>query len=162
MSGIDLHIGRRSAAVAVAGIAMTLAFGGSAYAYFTTGGSGSGSATVGVGNTIKSTAVTPASGFLFPSTTANGSLALTFTSPLNATVTGIAKDADRTITSSVAGCENFIELSSIIGLSIAVVAPGPTATTTLPNRVRMLIDAPANCQGATFTIPVVLTAQETP
>ena len=157
-----MGLGGKSAALAAAAVAATAILGGSAHAYWTNTGAGTGSATAGAGLTIKSTAVIPSSGLLFPSLTPNGSLALTFTSPVNATVTGIAKNPSQNITSSVAGCAAFIELNPITGLNIPVVAPGPTATTTLTNRVRMLIDAPANCQGATFTIPVVLTAQETP
>ncbi len=163
MTRIRIGAGRTAVVAAVAAVTViALLSGGSAFAYWKTTGSGSGTAKVGVGQTIRSTAVTPATGLLFPSTTPNGSLALTFTTPVNAIVTGIAKDPARPVVSSVAGCAVFLEMPAITGLNISVTAPGPSPVTTLPNRVRLLMDTPANCQGSTFTIPVVLTTQEAP
>ncbi|GAA0615748.1 hypothetical protein GCM10009547_17140 [Sporichthya brevicatena] len=160
MTRLRIRAGRTAVVAAVT--AGALLSTGTAFAYWKATGSGSGTAKVGVGQTIRANAVTPATGLLFPSTTPNGSLALTFTTPVNALVTGIAKDPARPVISSVTGCGAFLDMPAVTGLSIAVTAPGPSPVTTLPNRVRLLMDTPANCQGATFTIPVVLTTQETP
>jgi hypothetical protein len=166
MSWINARSGRRTAAVA-AGVAATMLFGGSAYAYFSTTGSGSGTASVGQGKTVKSVAATATSGLVYPSTTYKGTLHLTFTATVNAKVTGVARDASRAITvsgglgGSPACAGSDITLSPSTGLNINLTANTPF-TTSIPGVVAMSINAPNSCQGATFTIPVILTAQETP
>jgi hypothetical protein len=162
---ISARTGRRSAVVA-AGVAATMLFGGSAYAYFTTTGTGSGTAKLGQGSTVKSVAATATSGLLHPSTTYKGTLHLTFTSTVNAKVTGVARDPGRSITVSgglggTPACTgSSITLSPSTGLNINLTANTPF-TTSIPGVVAMAIDAPNSCQGAEFVIPVILTAQET-
>lgn len=155
-----LRISRRKRRLAIlAGLGAAVVVAGSASAFWSNSGNGTGNAQVGLGNTIKATADIPGSGFLFPSTSPNGTLALTLTSPVDALVTNVAKDSDRDITSSVANCEDYIEMNAF-AVNIAVSAGVPLGPLTFANKVRMLLDAPANCQGATFEIPVFLTAQE--
>ncbi len=132
MTRINGRNGRRAAAVA-AGVATSLIVGGSAYAYFTGTGSGAGAAKVGVGDTILSVAVDPTTGPLFPSNPGGykGDLRLTFTSPVAATVTGIARDMSRSVmvNGGVVGptpcLGTVITLDTITGLNISVPAtPG--------------------------------------
>lgn len=167
MSWINARAGRRGAAVTAAGMAGVLVFGGSAYAYFATTGSGTGSATVGLGKTVKSIPATATTGLLYPSTSYKGTLHLTLTATTNATVTGVARDASRaiTVTGGLGGTPacagSDIALDPKTGLTISLSANTPS-TESIPGVVPMRIDAPNSCQGATFTIPVILTAQETP
>jgi hypothetical protein len=166
MSGISLRTGRRSAIIA-AGVAAAMMFGGSAYAFFTTTGSGTGTAKLGQGATVKSVAATATSGLVHPSTTYKGTLHLTFTSTVNAKVTGVARDPGRaiTVTGGLGGTPactgSVITVSPATGLNINLTANTPL-TTSIPGVVAMAIDAPNSCQGAVFTVPVILTAQETP
>ncbi len=158
--------GRRSAIVA-ATAAGAMLFSGSAYAFFTTTGSGTGTAKLGQGAVVKSVAATATSGLLHPSTTYKGTLHLTFTATVNAKVTGVARDPDRAITVSggiggTPACTgSSITLSPSTGLNINLTADTPL-TTSIPGVVAMAIDAPNSCQNAVFVIPVILTAQETP
>lgn len=167
MSWINARTGPRSAVVAAAGIAGTLVLGGSAYAYFTTTGTGTGTASVGLGKNVTSVAATATSGLVYPSTTYKGTLHLTLTATTNAKVTGVARDASRAITvsgglgGSPACAGSDITLSPATGLNINLTANTPL-TTSIPAVVAMSINAPNSCQGAIFTIPVILTAQETP
>ena len=166
MSRLNARTGRRGAVVA-AGVAASLLFGGSAYAFFTTNGSGSGTAQVGLGKTVKSVTATATSGLVYPSTTYKGTLHLTLTATVNAKVTGVARDPGRAITVSgglggtPACAGSDITLSPATGLNINLTANTPL-TTSIPGVVAMSINAPNSCQGAIFTIPVILTAQETP
>lgn len=164
MTRINGRNGRRAAAVA-AGVATSLIVGGSAYAYFTGTGSGAGAAKVGVGDTILSVAVDPTTGPLFPSSPGGykGDLRLTFTSPVAATVTGIARDMSRSVmvNGGVVGptpcLGTVITLDTITGLNISVPATPGSFTTTIMGVVSMAFNAPASCQNASFSIPVILT-----
>lgn len=166
MSWINARTGRRTAVIA-AGVAASVALSGSAYAFFTTTGTGSGSATVGQGKTVRSVAATATSGLVYPSTTYKGTLHLTLTATVNAKVTGVARDPGRaiTVTGGLGGTPactgSVITVSPATGLNITLTANTPL-TTSIPGVVAMAIDAPNSCQGAVFTVPVILTAQETP
>lgn len=167
MNFLNVLTKRRTAVVAVVAAGALLS-GGSAYAFFTTTGSGSGTAKVGLGKTVKSVAVVPSTGLLHPSTTYKGDLRLTLTANgANAKVTGVAQDPSRAVTVSggiggTPACSGTsVTLSPVSGLNINLTANTPF-TTQLTGVVAMAIDAANSCQGAEFVIPVILTAQETP
>lgn len=156
--------GRRRAAVAV-GIAAALGVAGSSYAYFTTTGSGTGTAKVGVGNTILSVEATVTTGLLWPSNTYKGDLHFTLSSPVNAHVTGIAKDPGRsiTVTGGTGGsptCTGSVITLTPAVLNINLVAGNPF-TTSVAGVVQMDFTAPSSCQNASFTIPVIVTGTAT-
>ena len=164
---------RRRKVAVVAGLSAAVLVAGTASAYWKTTGTGSGSAKVGVGQTILSVSATVTTGLLYPSTTYKGDLFLTLSSPVNAKVTGIARDPSRAITVSggVGGSPACtatvpvtnaptIVLTATTGLNINLTANTPF-TTSLAAKVAMDFDAPSSCQNATFTIPVILTGTAT-
>jgi hypothetical protein len=156
---------RRLAVIAATTCAVSVLTTAGAAAYFTTSGTGSGTATVGLGTTVRSVAATATTGLLYPSTTYKGTLHLTLTATTNAKVTGVAVDPSRLITVSgglggtPACAGSHITIDGSTGLNFDLTA-NTASTRSIPGVVAMKIDAPNSCQGATFTVPVILTAQE--
>jgi hypothetical protein len=153
---------RRIAVIAGTTCAASVLATGGASAYFTTTGDGSGTAKVGVGSTILSVEATVTTGLLWPSNTYKGDLHFTLSAPVNAHVTGIAKDPARsiTVTGGIGGpgaaCAGSVVTVTPAVLNVNLTANAPF-TTSAPAVVQMAFTAPSSCQTASFQIPVIVT-----
>ncbi len=132
-----------------------------AYAYFTSSGHGTGSASVGSMQTvtISSTTVSPATPLL-PG--GSGDVTLKVTNPNGFAVTLVSVVGNGTITadSGHPGCTTTgVTFSSQVGLSDNIAADS-TAAIDLPGAASMSTASSAGCQGATFSIPVTITVQQ--
>lgn len=129
-----------------------------AFAAWTVSGSGTGSAKATSAVALTATGVTPTAD-LYPGKT-NGDAKLTIdnTNPFDVEVTDIARSG--AITSSAGGACNAdtgVTFTDQSGLTLSVPA-GTSQTFTLSGVVAMDNTSDTACQGATFTIPVSLTA----
>jgi hypothetical protein len=146
-------------------VALLLGLGvGSAFAYFTTLGSGTGSASTG--NLLSLTVATAGtlSSPLLPGK--SGDVVFTATNPnkFSVSIVAIALQAGGSITpdASHSACTTTDSLP-VVTLSVpaadlpVLIPPKATVAIDLANAAAMDIDATSNCQGATFTIPITIT-----
>jgi hypothetical protein len=145
---------------------------GTAYAYFTSAGNGNGAAASG---TAPSVTVIAASGFvasgLIPGHTADLLIEVNNPNTNSVTITSIAQDGPVTVSggdncTSDTGSEPAISLGNS-GVSIptqtdlSIVAPSGNAVLVHVPAGAAMSSASANgCQGASFQIPVSVTAQQ--
>ncbi len=158
---------RRATVVFGAIVALVLGLGaGTAFAYFTSHGSGRGSASSATMLSLTvATAGSPSSPLL-PGKP--GDVVLTATNPNKFPVSliGIALESGATITPDAAhsACTTTDSLP-VITLNVpsgdlpVSIAPKATVTIDLANAATMDLAATSNCQGATFTIPLTLTVR---
>jgi hypothetical protein len=147
--------------VACAGCLVAALGAGAAYAYFTSTGRGTGGASIGSMKTVtlavSSTApVTP----LRPGGAGDATLQVANPNGFAVTVTSVVRSGAITADSGHPGCTTtgvtFTDQSAL-GLNI----PGnSTIAVDLPGAVAMDASSPAGCQGATFSIPVTITARK--
>jgi len=151
------HVLRVASLVMLAAVGTCLT-GGTAYAFWTAGGTGSGTATAGVVQPLTTSPATVSSGLLYPG--ANGDVALTVDNPNPFTVTVTSVVGSAVITSDKgAACDaaTGVSFTDLTSTSFAVPASS-SRTLTLTGAVVMDFSSDDSCQGATFTIPVTLTA----
>ncbi|MGA2529284.1 MAG: hypothetical protein ABSG36_09010 [Acidimicrobiales bacterium] len=158
---------RRIPIVIGAIVALLLGLGaGSAFAYFTTGGSGTGSSSTGNLLSLSlATAGTPTSPLL-PGK--SGDVVFTATNPnkFSVSIVTVALQAGGSITpdASHLSCTTTDSLP-VVTLTVPAgdlpvsIAPKATVTIDLANAAAMDLDATSSCQGASFTIPITITAQ---
>lgn len=151
-------------AMTIISVAGALAVGlgaGSAYAFFSGSGTGSGATVAG---TVSAVTVEQATGTvsnqLQPGGT--GDLLITVDNP-NAralTLTSVTQNGSVTSVggSSCTGATSGVSIPSSSGLSITI--PSGTHTITVPGGVQMSSSSASGCQGASFHVPVLVTAQE--
>jgi hypothetical protein len=135
---------------------------GAAYAYFTSPGTGTGSASVGSMQAVTiSTATVSPSTPLLPG--ASGDVTLEVTNPNDVAVTLISvAGAGGAITadSGHPGCTTTgVTFTDQTGLSTSIPADG-TTDIDLPGAASMSTASSPGCQGATFSIPVTITVQQ--
>jgi hypothetical protein len=149
----------RTAAVAVAvGMATVLA-GGTAWAWWSSTGTGSGSGTTGNVIALTTTASTPSTTTLLPDGSAPLVLTVTNPNPMPVVVTGVQLDGSRAVGVSGAqgGCATPpLTVNATTNLTLA---GGSTTTVTVPAAITLGSTAASGCQGATFTVPVLLTGR---
>jgi hypothetical protein len=148
-------------------VALLLGLGaGSAFAYFTTLGSGTGSASTGnLLSLTVATAGTPSSPLL-PGRSGDVVFTATNSNKFPVSIVKVALQAGATITpdASHSACTTTDNLA-VVTLSVSAtdlpvsIAPKATVTIDLAAAAAMDIDATSNCQGATFTIPIMITVQ---
>jgi hypothetical protein len=151
----------RVAAALVASTVGVTCLGGTAYAYWVASGSGAGAAAAGSAVPQSATAASP-TGLLYPGGPAgNARLTITNPNPFPVTVTDVVNPVTGAITSNKGqACDDAtgVDFTDVTGAALAVPASS-SATFTLTGAVRMDNSSDNSCQGATFTIPVVLTAR---
>jgi hypothetical protein len=150
--------GRKKKAV-VAGVLIAALLGGTAaYALWSASGSGSGSAKAITAQTITVTAATGTAD-LWPGGPA-GRVYFTLTNPNPYQVTMTAMTSG-TVSGGAPGCATTNVTAGNAG-SLSFIVPGGTTTGTLsiPGVVSMDANAPDQCQGATFTIPLTFTGSQ--
>jgi hypothetical protein len=134
---------------------------GAAYAYFTAPGSGSGDASVGSMQTVTlaTSTVTPATPLLPGGT---GDVTLEVNNPNGFPVTLVSVTGAGAITADGdhSGCTTTgVTFTDQTSLSTSIPADS-TVSVDLPNAVSMDKSSSAGCEGATFSIPVTITAQK--
>lgn len=145
------------------------ATGTSAVGYFTAAGGGIGTATVGelaAAETVEIQGPPPigadgiVQGALFPG--GRGDVVLSIANP-NAYTIAIVRvsQGPGPVLSSVATCGDFVTMPTpIVELTPAPeLAAGETLLLPLPDAVRLSPLVPSICQGATFTVPLVVTVR---
>ena len=157
-----LVIGLAGAVIAISGVA---------FAAWTSRGEGQGSATALRAVDLSTSVATPVAG-LYPGGSADLSITVNNPNPYPVSVTAIEPDPERGISVFGRGCESdnvtfsitggsFGATPGVLSVPVSVAAkvgstPG-TSPITLTRAVRMVADADNDCQGATFTVPVVVT-----
>lgn len=141
--------------------ALVLGVGAStAYAYFTSHGSGTGHGTTGtLAVSVVASAGTPSSP-LFPQGTAD--LTLTLNSNASGTIIGITQNGTLSVTGGSGGCtgaNSGVSVPTNNTLSVPVTG-GSGVVVHIANAASMSNTSNNGCQGATFSIPVTITVQE--
>lgn len=145
--------------VMVAGVVTTLAGVGAGIAAWSTNGSGTASAKAATAGAVTlGDASASTTGDLYPG--GSGALKIKVTNPNAFPVQITAVTANGAITSDAgAACNagNGVTLADQTGLSLALAA-GATTVFSLAGAVSMSTSSVNSCQGATFSIPVSVTA----
>ena len=153
---------RLSKRASIATLFLGLMLAGSiAFAAWTASGSGSGYAKAMTAvdlSTVNVAATTNAS--LYPGGTGDVDIKVHNPNPYPVRVTTVALNPAGTITSDKAGCDGTnVSFAGATGLSVDVAANGGETAKTLTGSITMIADAANACQGAVFTIPVLLSGQ---
>jgi hypothetical protein len=143
--------------VAVAAVvAISLLLAATAHAYWSSSGSAIGTAPVGSVVSLTTSASTPSGTTLVPGGSAPLVLTVTNRNPMPVVVGSVQLDASRAVTAtgSVGTCT--APPVTVAASTSLTLAPGSTTTVTVPGAVVLGPSAPSGCQGATLTIPVIL------
>ncbi|MDT0168088.1 hypothetical protein [Pseudarthrobacter sp. BRE9] len=153
------HHGRGLKAAALAGLLVT-AGAGTAYAYWTAGGTGSGSAAAGTMQTVTVDALVAGDNprtALIPGGSADVVLRLTNPNPYAVQVYSITANGPATADAAHPGCTttgvSFTGTTAPLSPATSVAANSSTLLT-LPGSAVMDTTSLAACQGATFSLPV--------
>ncbi|MGH9008614.1 MAG: hypothetical protein ACRDYF_02070 [Acidimicrobiia bacterium] len=145
-----------AAGVAVGGV---VSAAGTAFALWSSTGTGAGRVATLTAQTITVTAVTgPAD--LYPGATGALTFTLTNSNPYPVTFTAMSPG---TITSSNAGAcpsSNLTVAAVPSGLSLTVAGSATSATLTIPNVATLALAAPDGCQTRTFDVALTLTGSQ--
>jgi hypothetical protein len=145
----------------VAGLVAT----GIGIAAWSTSGSGTGYAKAASSSALTlGDASAATSADLYPGADGSVKIRVGNPNPYPVKVTSVAQQASSTITSSAgAACDNStgVTFSAQSGLAIAIGASS-TETISVPGAVHMSNASDDSCQGATFSIPVTVTAVSNP
>lgn len=159
-SGSRFRRVRLTVAATVAAVALG-GFAGSAYAYFTSTGSGSGHASVG---TLKAVVVEAATGTptskLVPGGTADLTLTLTNPNPFTVTITGIAEFGTSVSVVGTSSCTSTnagVSVPTETGLTTTL-AHG-SHVVTIATGASMSATSSSACQNASFHVPVTVTVK---
>jgi len=147
-------------------LGLALFAGGTAYAMFSAGGSGTGSAPTGTMQDVTVSAFTggdqPAT-TLIPGGTADVIVRVTNPNPAPVQVFSVEGNGAITADSAHSGCTTtgvaFTAPSSPLNPAVTVPA-GSSLLFSLPGAAGMDLTSQSGCQGATFQIPVTLTARQ--
>jgi hypothetical protein len=148
---------RRLLLVGTATAALMVTSTGGAFAYWSTSGSGSGAATVGsmavATQALTAGDATPAQQLL-PGRSADAVLKINNPNDFPVTLVSVAGTTPPTASN---GCSpTGVTFSDVTGLTTEIPA-GATTVVDLPGAVSMNMSSASACQGATFTIPVLIT-----
>jgi hypothetical protein len=133
--------------------------GGTAYALWSSTGTGSGRAVTLSAQTLTVTAVTGTAD-LYPG--ASGKLSFTVTNPNPYPVTFIAMTPGTITSSNPATCpsSNLTVATFPSGLSLAVAANATSPTLSIPAAATLALAAPDGCQNKTFDVALTLTGTQ--
>jgi hypothetical protein len=150
---------QRLLVVGTAAAALTITGTGGAYAYWSTEGSGQGAAETST-MTVATEELTPGdatpSQQLLPGRTADAVVKVRNPNAFSVTLISVA---GTTAPSADNGCSpTGVTFQNATGLRTDIAA-GTTRVVSLPSAVSMSPTAASACQGATFTIPVLITVQ---
>ena len=152
--------------IAIATLAVGL-LGGTAYAFFSTTGSGTGQASVGSLQPVVVEHATVLPGVLFPGGKAGLSLKIKNPNERTLTLVGVSEDGAVTVTPSTGACTGTtagVSVSSAVasGLDDSLYASTTTTgvtTLVIPTGALMSTSSPNACQSKSFHIPVAVTVR---
>ncbi|MCA1843236.1 MAG: hypothetical protein LC792_08615 [Actinobacteria bacterium] len=146
-----------AAALVIAGGGLTAA--GTAYALWSSTGTGSGRAATLSAQTLTVTAVTGTAD-LYPG--ASGKLSFTLTNPNPYPVTFTAMTPGTITSSNPAQCpaSNLTVATFPSGLSLTVAANATSSTLSIPAAATLALAAPDGCQNKTFDVALTLTGTQ--
>lgn len=153
------HRVRNTAVVCgVSGVAV-IASTGTAAAYWSGKGAGTGTAGLSNAPAIVTADATPTAA-LYPNGPAGALYLRINASSRPVKVTGLRQDTGRPVTVSGAPgtCSGTVITVATVG-NLAITVSASAVNATVPSVVSIATNAPGSCQGATFTIPVILTGQ---
>ena len=154
---IKMKATRKVAVVAVAGLVLVAA--GTAYALWSSTGSGPGRAQALTAQTVTVTAATGTAD-LYPGF-ADGDVHFTLTNPNPYPVTFTSMAAGTITSSNQAACAaSLLTVDPAAGLSLAVGANATTGPQSIADVVTLDALAPDGCQGVAFTIQLTLTGAQ--
>jgi hypothetical protein len=147
--------------VFLATVVAAVAVAGAAFAYFASSGSGSGGGHSGTlsAPTISASHATPTTALL-PGGTADVTLELSNPNAVALTVTSVAANGTISV-SGGSGCtagNDGVSFTTQSGLSISVPAHAVNDVIDLPAAITMSSASASGCQGASFNVPVTVTA----
>lgn len=158
-------------AVAFGIVGGVLALAGVAFAAWNAGGAGRGSAQALSAVDLTTSVATPVAG-LYPGGSANLSITVNNPNPYPVSVITVEPDPDNAIAVDTAGCDagnvslvitggSFTTTPGVLAVPVGIPAKvgstNGTSPITLTNAVKMIDDADDACQGAVFSVPVVVT-----
>lgn len=151
--------GRLIAVLAVVGV---LAVGGAAGAYFTSSGSGSGHGTTGTMSTVTLSATAGApSTPLYPGGTGDVSLEVNNPNTYNVTLVSVAADGTIRPDAGHSSCTTTgVTFTNQSGLSTTIPGSASNYQIHLSGAVSMSVASSSGCQGATFSIPLMITVEK--
>jgi len=143
-------------------LVLTAAVGGAAFAAWSASGTGSGTAASGTATALTTSATTAPASAAYPGGPAVA-LALVASNPngFPGRVTSITLDTARpvVVTGGSGTCTAPPVAVSATALSINLAANASNVSLTVPGALTLGASTPSGCQGATFTVPVVLNGQ---
>ena len=155
-------LNRHRRVVAVLSFVGVLAIGGTAWAYFTSSGSGHGQGTAGTMSTVtlNATAGSPSTP-LYPGGTADVSLEVNNPNAYAVTLRSVTGNGTIQPDAGHAGCTTTgVTFTSQTGLTTTIPANANGARIDLTGAVTMSTSSSNGCQGAIFSIPVTITVQK--
>jgi hypothetical protein len=153
---------RRTPVLAGVVVALVIGLGtGSAFAYFGKPAHDAGSARTGMARSITVVQSTgTASTTLYPGATADLVVELENPNTFPVDIVGVTGSGPATSSGGIGSCTTTgVTVPTQNGLSIAV-APGVDVVVDIPDGVAMGPSSSSGCQGASFTVPVVLTVRQ--
>lgn len=130
-----------------------------ASAYWTNSGSAAVTGTVGTMSSA-TVAVTAEATALYPGGAADLTLSVTNPNAYSVVLSAVAVNPSPGLSSSDNGCDASTYLSIVPGtLPSTAIAAGATRTYTLTDAAQLSVNAVQACQGATFTIPLLVTVK---
>lgn len=142
-----------AASTVVTAVALT-GLGSTAYALWTTNGTGSVTTSASTAQALTASPVTVTSGLLYPGATADATITVDNPNPYAVTITSVA--GGRATSDKGAACDASTGVAFATQSGSFVVPAGGSRTLTLPHAVSMSNASDTSCQGAVFTLPVTL------
>lgn len=158
---LTIRIRRRTVLVAVAFL-LLIAGGAIAIAAWSTSTSGNAYSKATTASALVLTSASASTtGDLYPGGTGDLKLKVANPNSFPVRITGVSLTSGGSITSDNPACDaggNGVSLTDQSALQIDLAANAAAAVVTIPGAVQMSTASDTNCQGATFTIPVDVTA----
>jgi hypothetical protein len=157
---------RTKAVLAAAGAVAVAVNGGVAWAFWQTSGAATASATAGTVVAVQATGTPMSNAPLYPGVQRNIKVTVKNQNTFAVQVTHVRRSTAPTVVDAAhatAGCVHSGVLLTNDIYSVAwTVGPNATAAFTVPGGLKMTNESDSACQGATFTVPIIVIGQAKP
>jgi hypothetical protein len=134
---------------------------GSAFAFFTSHGSGSGAAPSGTVVAVTTASLGTPTSPLSPGSTGDVILKVTNSNSYAVTLTSVSGNGPITVDAGHSGCATTgVTFTAQTGLSTGLPGNGAVTTVDLSGAASMDSTSSSGCQGATFTVPVTIAVKK--